>query len=184
MKIINLTLNNNKNIWYVFALRDGDDIEKTSHYLQVETYTWQNLTGQLARLCFQNSIKLFSLSQIKEEITMSKENAIKFFKLSIENPELLEEAKKHSDAENFCDALSKVAKEKGFECSAKELEETMNVLSKLDSSEISEDDLESVAGGSWLSDAWKKCKSLYDQYGDRVKKTFNAAKDAWNNFGK
>ncbi len=115
---------------------------------------------------------------------MSKENAIKFFKLSIENPELLEEAKKHSDSENFFEALSKVAKEKGLECSAKELEETMNVLSKLDSSEISEDDLESVAGGAWWNNAWKKCKSLYDQYGDRVKKTFNAAKDAWNNFGK
>ncbi len=118
---------------------------------------------------------------------MSKENAIEFFKLSIENPELFDEAKKHTDAKNFYEALSKLAKEKDLECSAEELKEAEGMLSKLSSSELSEDDLDSVAGGAWYSfatDAYNWCKKQYDKYGDRVKETFNAAKDAWNSSGK
>ena len=126
--------------------------------------------------------KLFSLHQIKEEITMSKENAIEFFKLTVEKPELLDEAKKHDDAENFYDALSKIAKEKDLECSPEEIEEAESMMSRLSSGELDESDLESVAGGSWISDAWSWCKKKYNEYGEGVKEAFTAGKKAWDDW--
>ncbi len=153
MKVINLTLNSDKNIRYVFSLTDGDDIEKrTAHYLQVETYTQQNLTGHLPGLCFQSFIKLFSLYQKRGEITMSKENAEKFLKLINEDHKLSEEAKKCIEGGKIsCETLSKLAKENKLECSSKELEEAMDSMtSQQDSGELDDSDLESVAGGIGL----------------------------------
>ena len=78
---------------------------------------------------------------------MSKENAIEFFKLLKENPNLLKEA------ESSYAALSKIAKEKGFECSAKEIEEIMGeMMSPLNSGELDDSDLENVAGGWFWND--------------------------------
>ena len=112
---------------------------------------------------------------------MSKENAIEFFKLSIENPGLFDEAKKHTDSENFYEALSKLAKEKGFECSAEEIEEAEGMLSKLSSGELDEDDLASVAGGSFLSDAWNKAKKWYNDNEYKFKAAWEGAKSGWSN---
>ena len=111
---------------------------------------------------------------------MSKENAIKFFKLSIENPELFDEAKKHTDEENFYEALSKLAKEKDLECSAEELEEAEGMLSKLSSDELDEADLESVAGGGWWSDRWDDVQGWFSDNSYKFKAAWEGAKKGWS----
>lgn len=102
----------------------------------------------LSILCFQSFIKLFNLSQIKEEITMSKENAIKFCELMGKNPEILKEGEKHDKGQGDVYAIfSELAKEKGFDCTASELKEVMEDAQK-GTSELGDDDLEDVAGGA------------------------------------
>ena len=144
MKIVNLTLNKGKNIRYVFLLASGYAIEKwTSNYLRMETYTWQNFTDQLAILCFQSFIKLFSLFQIKEEITVSKENAKKFCELIGSNPTILKECEKYGkDQSDIYEIYSKLAKAKGFDCTASELKDAAKPYENMN-----DDDLAAVSGG-------------------------------------
>ena len=112
---------------------------------------------------------------------MSKENAVEFFKLMVEKPELLDEAKKHADAENFYEALSKLAKEKNLECSAEEIEQAESMMSRMASGELDEADLESVAGGGWLGDMWKKTKNWFSENSYKFKEGWKGFKDGWSN---
>ena len=102
----------------------------------------------LSILCFQSFIKLFDLSQIKEEITMSKENAEKFLEFIGKNPEILKESGEYyKDQTDPTELLSEFAKAKGFEVEPFELKEVMETSDET-SDVLNDDDLENVAGGA------------------------------------
>ena len=88
---------------------------------------------------------------------MSKENAIKFLEFLGKHPEVVQEGKKYDDGKTDMYVIaSKVAKDKGYECTAKEIKEAMEMVKK-DSSEMSEDNLENVAGG------WSSAEEMYEE---------------------